>query len=215
MTFKEYFKANKITTNYLLKIMGFVFSAIFFVIAVYTTSQDFGMLDTLNAIVLSAIKGNLLALFIWFLALISAFSSVKKKLKGLKSFTDEEIKECGITRVRQGFIKKTKFTEYEIFLTKPHGPIQVTFGKEAIAFTVLNSLKNYEDISQLIVAMSEKYKDSNISMTKMGFKKTVDISAWNNRKDTMLQLIIDELAEISNNERVAIAKIKKIDDEKE
>lgn len=85
MNFKRYYRLTKATTLNCFKICGIIFTAICVVIAIISGYKNKSVVDSFEIFGLCFLLGNGFGLFIWFLAITSAYSQVRMVTKFYES----------------------------------------------------------------------------------------------------------------------------------
>lgn len=91
ITFKEYRKQTKMTSKFLLKVCGVIFSVCFCVIYLLTESLSDSLLKNIIYYTFCILMGNLFAVFIWILAISSSFKITKRSYKIIENLSEDII----------------------------------------------------------------------------------------------------------------------------
>ena len=197
ITFKEYRKQTKKTSNYLLKVCGVIFSVCFFVIYLLTDSSSDSLPKTILYYTLCILMGNLFAVFIWIVAIYTSFKVTKRAYQIIENLPKDIVDSYKFSLLFNNIDDKNHYPECKVvgekdkfvFLLRRNGT-QMFFTLWSNPSTILN--KKYE--------LDRKYRREHIELTGYGFMETSKRKSWHNITKTDFDNRLQRLIEITQTE---------------
>jgi hypothetical protein len=213
LTFKEYFQQTKFTTTHCLKITGIIFTII---CMIFLILSDYKNIFTFSDSVVTPLKwyiicialGNCFGLFICFLALTSAYKSVKSTYSLFHSIP-QEIKEkfdIGMTFEQEN--PKYNYLKIQIVSNKPGTPMFIFryLPQKEIQITIVNQIDDDINFPKYQLDIDKKYKKQQISLTGWGLSTTIKLKKWKQLTQSEIEDYINELIITSEKEGMVIIK---------
>lgn len=204
MRFKDYFNLTKETTVNCLKICGVIFTSIYTVIAIITGFKNDSIVGAIEVFIICFLLGNGFGVFIWLLAISSAFSNYKNKTKFYNSIPENIRNEYGLTLVVKPQNPKFNFLELEILDTKSKHPFRFDYNKSEIWITIYNDLYLIDNFQKKMIEINKKYRREKIVLTGWGLRKIIKKRDWQLINEKRINNIFQELIEISKTENFKI-----------
>lgn len=208
MTFKEYYKRNKFTTENCLKICGLIFTSIYVVIAIISGFKSQSFLESLKMFLILFFLGNGLGIFIFLLAILTSYKQTNS-IEKLYASIPEIIKD------KYGFLISVKnqnprynFMQFEILSTKTEIPILIGYfkGKKEIKVSIVNNLIGIVNFQKLMLDIQKKYRKNRIILNGHGFSKLIKFKDWKKINESIFDQVFNELIEISKQENIETFK---------
>ena len=197
ITFKEYRKQTKKTSNYLLKVCGVIFSVCFCIIYLLTDSSSDSLPKNILYYTLCILMGNLFAVFIWIVAIYTSFKVTKRAYQIIENLPKDIVDSYKISLLFNTIDDKNHYPECKVvgekdkfvFLLRRNGT-QMFFTLWSNPSTILN--KKYE--------LDRKYRREHIELTGYGFMETSKRKSWHNITKTDFDNRLQRLIEITQTE---------------
>jgi hypothetical protein len=204
MTFREYYKLTRETTNSCIKICGVIFTSIYAVIAIITGYRNESFSDSIEIFLICFLLGNGFGLFIWFLAIISAHGQVKAMTK-FYDYIPKEIKDrFGLSLVARPQNPKYNYLQLEILDTTSKQPYLFNFDKKYVWIAIINDLSTIDNFQKRMIDIQKRYKKEQIVLTGWGLRKNIKRKEWKMITYEKVDMILEELKTISNKENLII-----------
>ncbi len=204
MTFREYFILTKETTNSCIKICGVIFTSIYALIAIITGYRNESFSDSIEIFFICFLLGNGCGLFIWFLAIISAYRQVKIIRKFYDSIPGEIKDRLGLSLVARPQNPKYNYLQLEILDTISKQPYIFYYDKKYVWIAIINDLGDIENFQKRMIEIQKKYKKEQIVLTGWGLRKNIKLKEWQMITYEKIDMILEELKTISNKENLII-----------
>lgn len=204
MTFTDYYKLTRDTTNSCIKISGAIFTSIIAVIAIIFGYKNESASDSIEIFVISFLSGNGIGFIIWFLAILSAYAQVKAKIRFYGSMPKAVIEGLGLILVAKPLNPKYNFIQLEIIDTNSKHPYIFDIYKEYVYITVAIDLRDVNDFQERMIDIQKRYKKEQVSLTGWGLRKSIKLKDWEKVTFEEVEMILEELKAISNRENFKI-----------
>lgn len=204
MSFREYFKLTKETTNYCLKICGVIFTSIYAVVAIITGYKNESFSDSIEVFVLCFLLGNGVALFVWVLAITNAYRQVKTMAKFYDSIPNEIKEKFGLSLTTRPQNPKHNYLQLEILDTKSEQIFLFNINKKVVWITIINDLSAIENFQKRMLEIQKKYKKEQIVLAGWGLRKNIKWKDWQKITTENINTIIEKLRTVSIEENLKI-----------
>lgn len=138
ISFKEYRKLTKTTSQNCLKICGIIFSVCFSIIYAITDALTSSLLHFSLMIIICIVLGNLFGVFIWLLAILSSFIKVKKMFKLIEEIPKDVRDRYNISLVLSTSDSRYNYPDCKIIGNKDDHTILFNSDKSNVFLKVLN-----------------------------------------------------------------------------
>lgn len=204
MNFRDYYKLTKETTNSCLKICGVIFTSIYAIIAVIIGYKNESFVDSIEIFVLCFLLGNGFGLFIWVLAITSAYGQTKSMIKFFNSIPNEVKEKFGLSLIAKPQNSKYNYLQLEIVDSKSENPYIFNFDKEFVWIAIINDLRTVENFQKRMIEIQKKYKKERIVLTGWGLRKNIKWKDWKGISNEEINQIFEILRTISIEENLKI-----------
>lgn len=200
MTFKEYRKLTKSTTKYCLRICGILFSSCFCIIYLFTEALSTPFLKNILTIAALFLLGNLFAVFIWLLAILTSFAKVKRMSKLIDDIPQDVKEHYKISMILKTQDKKISYPNCEIISLKSNYPFKLDCDGSNVYLTLYYHISYIKIFEQQKTRFDRKYKKENIKLSGFGIMETSKRKLWPFMTQTDLDNRLKHLEEIAETE---------------
>ena len=181
-----------------------MFTSICAVIAIITGNRNSSLSDSLEVFILCFLLGNAFGMFIWFIAIRSAYEQVIAFTKFYDSIPKEIKDLSGLMLVVRPQNPKYHFLNLEILDTASKQPYLFNFDKKYIWITIINDLSTVKNFQKRMIEIHKRYKNEQIVLTGWGLRKNIKKKEWNMITYEKVLEIFEKLKTISNNENLIV-----------
>lgn len=197
ITFKEYRKQTKMTSKFLLKVCGVIFSVCFCVIYLLTESLSDPLLKNIIYYIFCILMGNLFAVFIWILAISSSFKITKRSYKIIENLSEDIIDSYKISLMVKNANDKNNYPVCSVIGQKDNFLFILWSNNSQMFFTLLS---NPSSIWMMKNKLDRKYRKEHIELVGNGFREVSELKNWRNITKADFDKRIQRLIEITQTE---------------
>jgi hypothetical protein len=181
-----------------------IFTSIYAVIAIITGYKNESFVDSIEIFALCFLLGNGFGLFIWVLAITSAYGQTKSMTKFFNSIPNEVKEKFGLSLIAKPQNRKYNYLQLEIVDTKSENPFIINFDKEFVWIAIINDLRNVENFQKRMIEIQRKFKKERIVLTGWGLQKNIKWKDWKGISSEEIIQIFEKLRTISLEENLEI-----------
>ena len=197
ITFKEYRKQTKMTSKFLLKVCGVIFSVCFCVIYLLTDSLSDPLLKNILYYTICILMGNLFAVFIWILAIYSSFKINKRSYKIIENLPKDIIDSYKISLMVEKANDRNNYPVCRVIGQKDNFMFLLWSNNSQMFFTLLS---NPGSIWMMKNKLDRKYRKEHIQLTGYGFEEVSRLKNWRNISKADFDKRLQRLVEITHAE---------------
>ena len=197
ITFKEYRKQTKMTSKFLLKVWGVIFSVCFCVIYLLTDSLSDPLLKNIIYYTFCILMGNLFAVFIWIFAISSSFKITKRSYKIIENLSEDIIDSYRISLMVKNANDKNNYPVCSVIGQKDNFLFILWSNNSQMFFTLLS---NPSSIWMMKNKLDRKYRKEHIELVGNGFREVSKLKNWRNITKEDFDKRIQRLIEITQTE---------------
>lgn len=207
MTFVEYFKKTKYTTKNCLKITGVIFTVIATIIAGITGVMNHAesIVDVAKIFAICVLFGNVFGVFIFLLAITSAYKQIKSTVKLYNFVPDEIKKKYGFNIFVEPTNLKYNYPKTEIMSNENDMPFLIIrrITNNDIQIIGVSAFDN-EFFQMKALDIDNRYRKNYIFLTGMGISKRINRKTWEKSTSTDIEGYIQEIIIISEKEGIPL-----------
>ncbi|MBU2975550.1 hypothetical protein [Zobellia sp. B3R18] len=204
----DYFKLNKETFKFCLKLCGIIFTLIAATISIAVAIKTGTKENPIYVFLIAVLFGNSLGLLIAFLGFVAGYLKAKSIFDFHDGIPKDLVKDLGIKvrPVKNDF--RYNFMDFELVGVNRNSPLilRLSPSKKEVWITVPIVFSHIESDTVKINQFNSKYKIRDIQINGLGIFTSTNLNKWKRLSEVKIMEKIAELYKIAEDENITIFK---------